>query len=771
MKFKNYFRVETTQTLATFLLTERNSYLLENPLLQKLALLISENYSIEQIAEKIQPHLLSTSTSDEAGIFATAQVRYALMQLEKQGYLIQNEGTLPSNLTIFCEHLGIDPQQAHIQLQTTKVAVKSFGIDLPIAQFQTILESLHIQVVENADIEIILTDDYLQAGLSAYNQQSLDSSRSWMLVQPLGTVVWIGPIFQPSITGCWQCLAQRLSANRPVEEFIQRQNHNSTPLTPPHAALPTTVQTALNMAATEVFKWIVTSENQRLAGVLVTHDTLSFASQNHVLTKRPQCSACGHQGSGMWPGKPLPILLGHRKKPLLASGGHRLSTPTETLQKYQQHISPITGVVRELLKVDRHANDLMHTYVARHHFSSRFDNLETLHQNIMGRSGGTAATDQQAKCSSFCEAIERYSGVFQGDEIRQIGSYRQMAHQAIHPNTCMNFSPAQYLNREEWNASCSGFLGSFQQVPAPFDEEREIEWTPIWSLTHKEFKYLPTAYCYDGYSTPLPIVAGGEAIDCWADSNGCGAGNTLEEAIMHGLMELVERDCVALWWYNRLSKPKVDLASFNDPYFLALQDYYQTIHREFWILDITSDLNIPTFAAISRRTDRDIEDIIFDFGAHFDPKTAIYRALNGLNKILNAVLAANSDGSTRYALATFPVAINWWQTATIKNQPYLVPNKSISAKSYTDYQQLWSDDLLIDVLACQQIIEQQGMELFVLDQTRPDIGLKVVKVIVPGLCHFWQRLGAQRLYQVPVQLGWLKEPLSEQELNPFPMWM
>ena len=59
------------------------------------------------------------------------------------------------------------------------------------------------------------------------------------------------------------------------------------------------------------------------------------------------------------------------------------------------------------------------------------------------------------------------------------------------------------------------------------------------------------------------------------------------------------------------------------------------------------------------------------------------------------------------------------------------------------------------------------MDLLVLDQTRPDIGLNVVKVIVPQLCHFWRRLGKERLYDLPVKMGWLPRRLTEGELNPF----
>jgi len=483
-------------------------------------------------------------------------------------------------------------------------------------------------------------------------------------------------------------------------------------------------------------------------------------TQNHLLVKRPQCPSCGEIVKWL-NRKPLPVILGHRKKTFTADGGHRCFSPEETLRKYQHHISPITGVVRELGKVFTGSNALTHTYVAKHHFATIFDDLNSLRQNLGGRSAGKGKTDLQARASGFCEAIERYSGVFQGDEIRHKGSYQQMGDKAIHPNACMNFSQAQYDTRQEWNASCSGW---FQKVPEPFDEEREIEWTPVWSLTHQEFKYLPTAYCYYGYPKS-------EILDCWADSNGCAAGNTIEEAILQGFMELVERDSVALWWYNRVQRPKVDLESFDEPYFQALKDYYRSLNREIWVLDITSDLNIPVFAAITRRTEREVEDIVLGYGAHFDPKIAIQRALTEANQILPAVLAANADGSTQYAPSADPLALNWWKTARLENQPYLVPDECVAPKVCADYPQVGSDDLLEDVMLCKQIAEKHGMEMLVLDQTRPDIGLKVVKVIVPGLRHFWKRLGSGRLYEVPVQLSWLKEPLREDQLNPFPMWM
>lgn len=56
--------------------------------------------------------------------------------------------------------------------------------------------------------------------------------------------------------------------------------------------------------------------------------------------------------------------------------------------------------------------------------------------------------------------------------------------------------------------------------------------------------------------------------------------------------------------------------------------------------------------------------------------------------------------------------------------------------------------------------------MIVLDQTRPDLELNVARVLVPGMRHFWRRLGPGRLYDVPVALGWRTEPALEEELNP-----
>ena len=62
-------------------------------------------------------------------------------------------------------------------------------------------------------------------------------------------------------------------------------------------------------------------------------------------------------------------------------------------------------------------------------------------------------------------------------------------------------------------------------------------------VARQTFQYLPTSILYFFYQGSVAFLA---------DSNGCAAGNTREEAIVPGFLELVERDAYAIWWYNRL---------------------------------------------------------------------------------------------------------------------------------------------------------------------------------------------------------------------------
>jgi ribosomal protein S12 methylthiotransferase accessory factor len=187
------------------------------------------------------------------------------------------------------------------------------------------------------------------------------------------------------------------------------------------------------------------------------------------------------------------------------------------------------------------------------------------------------------------------------------------------------------------------------------------------------------------------------------------------------------------------------------------------------VVDLTSDLGIPVFVAWSRRTTAIREEIVLGFGAHLDARIALLRAVTEMNQMLSHLLQSPVEKAASDVddLET----LQWLKTATVENQPYLTPAKGARFKTAADYPHTWSDDILQDVMFCKDVVEQRGLEMLVLDQTRPEIQLPVVKVVVPGLRHFWARFAPGRLYDVPVQLGWLDRALSEEELNPIPMFL
>ena len=193
--------------------------------------------------------------------------------------------------------------------------------------------------------------------------------------------------------------------------------------------------------------------------------------------------------------------------------------------------------------------------------------------------------------------------------------------------------------------------------PALFDQSAEIEWSPVWSLRDQRFKYLPTSLLYFFYRGPA---------DFHADSNGCAAGNTLEEAIVQGFLELVERDAYAIWWYNRLQRPEVDLSQFDDSYVRDLQTQLAETGRRLWVLDVTSDLGIPTFVAMTHWMQNGQENIEFGSGAHFDARIALLRALTELNQFLSIGLMGGGTGEKSSLDGTTPLRL--------QDHPYLTPS-------------------------------------------------------------------------------------------------
>jgi bacteriocin biosynthesis cyclodehydratase domain-containing protein len=606
-----------------------------------------------------------------------------------------------------------------------------------------------------AGLTLVLCDDYLDPEVGRIAARQRAEGRPWLLAKPGGVEPWIGPVFRPGAGPCWSCLAHRLREKRRSDLPVQRALGLDGPLLRPEASLTAGRAMGLQASVLMAARWIAGIRDDH--DEVCTIDTLSLTTRHHRVSRRPQCPACGHPGLTalrvLRPVRPC-----SRPKTVGLGGGDRAMSPDQMLERYGHLIGPLTGIVDEVRR-DPALPDGVNGYVSGRNLAVQAHSLVGLRSGLRSRSGGKGITPREAEVGALCEAAERYSGTRQGDEPTVIDTLRGLGDAAIHPNRCQLFDEAQFRDRERWNAGHS----SLQRVPARFDRGRPVEWTPVWSLTAQTHRWLPTSMLY------FDASPGASPEGPWADSNGNAAGSSPEDAIVQGFLELVERDAVALWWYNRTRHAAVDLDAFDAPWLADLRGTYARLHREVWVLDVSTDLGIPVMVAVSRRTDKDAEDLTFGFGAHFDPGTALSRALTEMGQLLPAVVGARPDGSG-YGLSD-PELLSWWTGATTVNQSYLLPDPALGPRTPGGYAYRRRADLRDDVLAAEALAAGLGSELLVLDQTRPDVGLPVVKVIVPGLRHFWARYAPGRLFDVPVRLGLLDRPTGPGQLNPIPLFV
>lgn len=761
--FKRHLRAEVVADEAVYLFSERGVTALQGAHLETLAPLLDGTRDLHSLLGTLAGGL----PEGRPGGIAAEQLTSLLTRLADAG-LVSWHRPVPEATTntdektlAYWEASGLDATEALSGVTESQVTLLTAGSVDP----EPVLTALRAAGVSVAlselgklppagALSLVLCDDYLSVDLAAVDAAHRAAGRPWLLANPTGAQVWIGPVFAAD-GPCWHCLATRLWGYRQAEAHVQAALGHSGPATKPAVSLPPLGTAATGLITLEATKWLA---GYRYAGQqsIWTLDSLDLRGRLHEVRRRPQCVSCGDPGLIAAQTR-RPVVLEPRRKVSQSGGGHRSKTPEEMMAGFRHLISPVSGLVKEIRR-DPRGPAFFNSYRSGPNLALGARHLRALRASVRVENGGKGITPLHGEVSALCEALERHSGNFHGDEYRVRGSLRSLGESAIHPNDCQLFDERQYPGRAAWNAAHS----PFQHVTDPFDENAVLDWTPVWSLTAGRQRLLPTAQLYYG----APREQG--AVSVLADSNGNAAGSSREDAILQGLLELVERDAVALWWYNRTRQPAVDLDAFGDPWIAELREVYAGMDREVWVLDLTSDFGIPTMAALSRRTDKPAEDIMFGFGAHLDPAVALRRSLTELNQLMPALAEVGPAGIYECNDAD---AVAWWSTATVAEQQYLLPDPAVPARGPASFGKLATDDLRDDVEVVHRRVRELGLELLVLDQTRPDIGLPVVKVIVPGMRGFWSRFAPGRLYDVPVKLGRLAEPTGFGELNPLPLFV
>src|SRR5215813_5792980 len=329
-RFKSSIRPVIGPESGLFLLAEGGNVWMPDPVYAALAPLLDGTHEVETIFATLSRN------------YPVERVFAALDRLRTNGYLAEDTSPEARPALAFWENLGVAPSLARSRLRATRVSSLALG-DIDVAPLQDLLADHGGVVAAEGDVTVVAVDDYLHPQLTAWNSRSLASRHPWLLVKPVGIEIWIGPMFVPGETACWECLAQRLRGHRKLEHYLARCGGIDPPGAFP-AGIASTRHAALAEAATEITRWIGTGGQSTLLDRVVSTNVLTLERTHHNLTRRAQCPSCGSPGPN-YGVSPRPVRLYPRPKVPTSDGGHRALDQREVLAQLERHLSPITGIV------------------------------------------------------------------------------------------------------------------------------------------------------------------------------------------------------------------------------------------------------------------------------------------------------------------------------------------------------------------------------------------------------------------------------------------
>jgi ribosomal protein S12 methylthiotransferase accessory factor len=414
--------------------------------------------------------------------FPSDKIHEALKRLVDRRYILPASSASNGVAAAYWASLGLSPETAQQNLQKCRVRIQSIDVQGE-TELGAALSGLGVRVVKRSpNLTVTLVNDYLDGRLAELNQQHLSDSSPWVVVQPSGIFPLVGPVFRPGQSACWMCLAERMKRNREIKALLDRRQARCVAVSP--LARETLGQSAIELAAIEVAKAIATDFRTQLSDHIVSLDLLGSTIVKHHVAARPQCPSCGRKKLRDPRRAPAPVELGAGGKVVMTSGGYRSVSSSATVARFRRHVSPLTGVVSRLERIQADL-PLNTNYYATHNFSGPAETVHELRAGLSNGSFGKGSTAEQGEASALMEAIERYSGIFQGDEIRAKRRFADFpSDDAIPPNEVLLFSDAQL---QQGSAPTHG-SGAGEAIPALFDQSAKIDWSPVWSLRDARFK-------------------------------------------------------------------------------------------------------------------------------------------------------------------------------------------------------------------------------------------------------------------------------------------
>ncbi len=288
--------------------------------------------------------------------------------------------------------------------------------------------------------------------------------------------------------------------------------------------------------------------------------------------------------------------------------------------------------------------------------------------------------------------------------------------------------PLKYGSYDEVRATQSTVdVDRLARTTRTFDAEAPIFWIESADIVTGRKVSVPFELVHLNYTLP-PLPGSGLFI---ATSNGLASGNHWLEAVSHGLCEVIERDAATLWTLSGSpGATRIDLETIEDPAARGVLDLYDDAEVGVAVWDATSDIGISTFiCSIADRTNNPMRPLPVARGTGCHPcrEIALLRALTEAAQSRLTVISGSRDDLTdaRKAERAGP-------------DEYERSRRAIcDARGTRDFRSIAthsSESLDEDVAHEVECLASAGMgQVLVVDLTRPELQIPVVRVVVPGL--------------------------------------
>lgn len=310
---------------------------------------------------------------------------------------------------------------------------------------------------------------------------------------------------------------------------------------------------------------------------------------------------------------------------------------------------------------------------------------------------GKGIGTSQAKASAIMEGFERYSAERQDCDEVIVGNV---------DGNCIN-PDSLILPRETQHYS-----------------NFELEWSTAFDLIDEKEYYIPTNAIYHPYVPENNCMALFKG-----NTNGLASGNVIEESILHGMFEVIERDAWSIYELTRKNSRQIDLNTIESDLIKGLLEKFQENGIEIILMDITADIKVPTILASADDTvTKDAGLLSIGIGTHLDPEIAVLRALTEVAQSRATQIQGAREDTVR---ADIVRKVGYEKTKR-KYRHYF--NEKENKINLSEIENRSTDSLKEDIETVVEELKRNGIEhVLYKDLTRPEIGVNVARVIIPTL--------------------------------------